>query len=105
MLYYVKSDKIYKEMSIALDLERFVKFDVSKIGEKVSNQKAERIIVCFYLDLLKSVNIPVNDINTEIFFNKNLLSQMKEYLPNTKKKQVLIHFINNNLKIHFSLSY
>ncbi|EAL9760076.1 hypothetical protein D0Y44_06030, partial [Campylobacter upsaliensis] len=43
MLYYVKSDKIYKEMSISLAKDRHIKFDVSEIGEKNANQKAEII--------------------------------------------------------------
>ncbi|WP_270989653.1 DNA methyltransferase, partial [Campylobacter helveticus] len=40
MLYYVKSDKIYKSLTINLNDEQFIKFEVDEIGEKKGNQKA-----------------------------------------------------------------
>ena len=39
MLYYVKSDKIYKSLTINLNDKQFIKFDVNEIGEKKGNQK------------------------------------------------------------------
>lgn len=43
MLFYVKSDKIYKAMTINLSENKTIKFNVDEIGEKNANQKSEII--------------------------------------------------------------
>lgn len=40
MLYYVKSDKIYKELTIKLAKDKIIKFEVNNLVEKKANQKA-----------------------------------------------------------------
>ena len=40
MLYYIKSDKIYKAMKVELENKNFIEFDIQNLGEKNSNQKA-----------------------------------------------------------------
>lgn len=43
MLYYIKSDKIYKAMKVELENKNFIEFDIQNLGEKTANQKAEII--------------------------------------------------------------
>ena len=43
MLYYIKSDKIYKAMKVELENKKFIEFDIQNLGEKTANQKAEII--------------------------------------------------------------
>lgn len=91
-VFFLKNDNFFSKIAFLARVKNRIGFDVKRnfaLTTKIpyNNDKHE---IDFYLDLLKSVNIPVNDINTEIFFNKNLLSQMKEYLPKTNKKRVLI---------------
>ncbi|MFQ6341752.1 site-specific DNA-methyltransferase [Campylobacter sp. VTCC 70190] len=43
MLYYVKSDKIYKELTIKLAKDKLIKFDVNSLDEKKANQKTQII--------------------------------------------------------------
>ena len=47
MLYYVKSDKIYKELTIKLAKDKLIKFDVNSLDEKKANQKTQIIFEFF----------------------------------------------------------
>lgn len=65
MLYYIKSDKIYKAMKVELENKNFIEFDIQNLGEKTANQKAEIIFE------FANVNLQNNTLTLQAQYSQN----------------------------------
>ncbi len=91
-VFFLKNDNFFSKIAFLAGVKNRIGFDVMRnfaLTTKVpyKNDKHE---IDFYLDLLRAMNIPINNTDTEIFFDDALKSKMSEYLHETKRKRVFI---------------
>lgn len=91
-VFFLKNDNFFSKVAFLAKVKNRIGFDVRRnfaltVKVPYNNDKHE---IDFYLDLLRAVNIPVNNSTPEIFFDDKLKEKMSEILPKSSCKRVMV---------------
>lgn len=91
-VFFLKNDNFFSKVAFLTGVKNRIGFDVMRNFALTAKApyKNDKHEIDFYLDLLRAMNIPINNTDTEIFFDDALKSKMSVYLPKTHKKRVFI---------------
>lgn len=91
-VFFLKNDNFFSKVAFLAGVKNRIGFVAMRNFALTAKApyKNDKHEIDFYLDLLRAMNIPINNTDTEIFFDDALKSKMSVYLPKTHKKRVFI---------------